>query len=47
MTSRIGRPWRSTSQAVNIVVKPMTEPTERSMPPERITKVAPTAATSR
>jgi hypothetical protein len=33
----------STSEADTIVVSAITEPTERSMPPERITKVMPTA----
>ena len=31
--------------AMRILVKAMTEPTERAIPPEMITKVAPTAAT--
>ena len=37
----------STSAADTIVVSAMTEPTDRSMPPERITKVMPTATMHR
>ena len=38
---------RSTPQASTMVVSATTEPTERSMPPDRITKVMPIATTSR
>jgi hypothetical protein len=37
------QPWRCTSDAETMVVNAITEPTERSMPPARITKVMPTA----
>ena len=40
-------PACSTSAATSTLVKAMTEPIERSIPPERITKVAPIAATPR
>ncbi len=40
-------PYQVTSTAIRTLVKPMTEPTDRSMPPERITKVMPTAAMPR
>ncbi|MNT91282.1 hypothetical protein D3C72_2323500 [compost metagenome] len=35
--------WCSTRLASTMVVSATTEPTDRSMPPERITKVMPTA----
>jgi hypothetical protein len=37
--------WFSISVAMKIVVKARTEPTLRSMPPDRMTKVMPTAMT--
>ncbi|MCY1312678.1 hypothetical protein D9M70_631210 [compost metagenome] len=37
------QPRCSTSAASTMVLSATTEPTERSMPPERITKVMPTA----
>ena len=40
-------PQRSTASATNTVVKPITEPTERSMPPEMMTKVMPAATMPR
>ncbi|MDT4889734.1 hypothetical protein FQZ97_1264760 [compost metagenome] len=40
-------PCFSTSEADTIVVSAITEPTDRSMPPDRITKVMPTATTMR
>ena len=40
-------PSRSIDSATNTVVKPITEPTERSMPPEMMTKVMPVATTPR
>ncbi|CKU68729.1 Uncharacterised protein [Mycobacterium tuberculosis] len=41
------QPCFSTSEADTMVVNAITEPTDRSMPPERITKVMPTATTMR
>ncbi|MNI45786.1 hypothetical protein D3C73_1002260 [compost metagenome] len=37
-------PKEPTKTATKTLVKAMTEPTERSMPPDRMTKVMPTAA---
>ena len=42
-----GTPQRSIATARNTLVKPITEPIERSMPPETITKVMPTATMPR
>ncbi len=47
MTTRGLQPWCSTSAAETMVVSAITEPTDRSMPPDRITKVMPTATTMR
>ncbi len=41
------QPWRSTSDANTMVVSATTAPTDRSMPPERMTKVMPTATMMR
>ena len=41
------QPWCSTSAADTMVVSAMTEPTDRSMPPEMMTKVIPMAVTPR
>ena len=41
------QPWRSTSDASTIVVNATTEPTDRSMPPDRMTNVMPTATITR
>ena len=47
MTAQGLHPWCCTSAAETMVVSAMTEPTERSMPPEMMTKVIPMAVTSR
>lgn len=47
MTVARGQPCDSTSQAVSMVERATMEPTDRSMPPVRMTKVAPTATTRR
>ncbi|MNL45209.1 hypothetical protein D3C87_1678380 [compost metagenome] len=41
------QPAQLISTAISTPVKPMTAPTERSMPPERMTKVMPTAVMPR
>jgi hypothetical protein len=45
--SGTGRWARITSSAKSIPLNPMTEPIDRSMPPARMTNVAPTAAITR
>jgi hypothetical protein len=48
MKARYGlSPYRSMVTARNTPVKAMTDPTDRSMPPDRITKVMPTATMPR
>jgi hypothetical protein len=47
ISSSGGQCARSTPQASSMVVKATTEPTDRSMPPDRITKLMPIATTSR
>ncbi len=39
--------WRSSSVAESMVVSAITDPTERSMPPERMTNVIPMAVMTR
>ncbi len=47
ITNSGGQPCRWTRSAQSMVLSAPTAPTERSMPPVRITKVMPTAITSR